>query len=91
MSTKLYDVRLQETNGDQEYNHDVLVKAKNMREADAKAHEIASEWYDSEDAEKDEDSEGYWHLDGQVFVKIMHVKRINKKDWMERQYDMAFV
>ena len=85
----LYEFQLEETNGEQQYNYDCLIRAKNQEEADTIADTYARIFYGSYSH-----TDGYIHyfLGGAVAVEIAYYpRRITKKEWMQRMFQSKFL
>lgn len=66
---------VKEQNGEQEYCHDLIIKAKNLGEALAKADSKASNWYE----------------DNEVVCKVDRVYRTTKKEWCARIFEQSLL
>lgn len=85
----LYEFQLEETNGEQQYNYDFLIRARNQEEADSIADTYARMFYGGYSY-----SDGYTHyfMHGQIAVELSYYpRRITKKAWMERMYQNKFL
>lgn len=77
-----FTARLEESNGENEYIFDYLIKANNIKEAKIMADLLASAWY-GEDSEYDEDDKIYNFFGGAVAVKIVELYKTTKKAFTE--------
>lgn len=77
-----FTARLEETNGENEYIFDYLMRAKSIKEAEIMAELLASAWY-GEDSEYDEDSKIYNFFGGAIAVKIVKLRKTTKKAFTE--------
>jgi len=91
--TDLYSVQLEETNGEQEYSHDLLIKAGNDHEAWHQAHHIARHWYAGEgkNVSQEPGQQEYTFFGGARAVRIARVEETTRKEWLERQYQAALI
>lgn len=80
---KDYLVTITEINGEQEYTHYCIIKAKTPKSADNQANKIAKKWYDFEKPVKLDEGE-YEHLGGQVIVKVDGVDEFNQEDFINK-------
>ena len=89
----LYGFRLEEKNGEQEYSHDLLVRAGKESDAWDKAQEYAMHWYDDEDVEqiKEHGYVEFCFFGGAIGVRIDQVYKTTKEEWLERQYQSALI
>ena len=89
----LYGFRLEEKNGEQEYKHDLLVRAGKESDAWDKAQEYAMHWYHDEDVEQIKE---HGHIEfnffgGMIGVRIDQVCKTTKEEWLESQYQSALI
>ena len=89
----LYGFRLEEKNGEQEYNHDLLVRARKDSEAWDKVKGYAMHWYHDEDVEEITE---HGHIEfsffgGTIGVCIDQIDKTTKEEWLERQYQSALI
>lgn len=89
---KYFACTIQETNGEQEYYHDLIIRAKNRVEAEKKAESYAQEFYPVEPDELPEKEEsGYWHCGGVIFVEVYSLRPTTKRAWMQEQFKLNLV
>jgi hypothetical protein len=89
----LYSVQLKETNGEQEYSHDLLITAGNDHEAWHQAHHLARHWYagDGEEVHSNQGQQEYAFFGGARAVRIARVEKTTKEEWVKRQYEAAVI
>lgn len=84
MKEKLFEFKLKEINGEQEYGHDYLVWAKDIIEAGKLAQQYAKTFYNDEHAEKNEDH--YIFFSGSISVRVHSLQETKKQEWQEKRY-----
>ena len=83
MKIKYYHLQLEEINGEQEYSHDTLIVAKNMRDAKRFAWKHARTWYDDKDVEETEPGV-FEFFHGCIIVKIMDLSETTRENFVGR-------
>jgi hypothetical protein len=83
MKSKYYHLRLEEINGEQEYSHDSLIVAENMKDAEGFAHQHARTWYDDEDVEETEPGV-FEFFHGCIIVRIMELAETTREKFVSR-------
>ena len=82
MSDKIFEMELDEVNGEQEYSHYyVLNGVNNIDEAEKRALEIAKKYYIDENVEQDGDT--FHFFGGQIAVTLGMVREMTKELWVE--------
>ena len=87
MNSKCYHLRLEEINGEQEYSHDSLVIAENMKDAEEFARQHARTWYDDEDVEETEPGV-FEFFHGCIIVKIVELSETTRENFVNRLLDI---
>jgi hypothetical protein len=85
----LYEFQLEETNGEQQYNYDFLIRARNQEEADTIADTYARMFYGGYSH-----TDGYTHyfLHGAITIELSYYpRRVTKKAWMESMFQSKFL
>lgn len=81
--------RLLERNGEKEYSHDNIIKAKNLEKAKEIYDQYCREFYSDDDPEKEDD--GYLFFGGEIYVGVASIRPTTKKEWMEYQFDLNLI
>jgi len=83
---KCFHLRLEETNGGQEYSHDTLIIARNLQEAEEIARLHVEGWYD--DADVKENEPGFFELDiGKIIYIQMELRETTREVFMSRMLE----
>lgn len=84
---ELFAFVLQEQNGEHEYMHDRLVKARDIKEADEKANGYASQWYPCDPTYQFNKKDVMHIFDaGTIYVAVTCLRQVEKREWMEETY-----
>ena len=87
MKSRCYHLRLEEINGEQEYSHDSLIVAENIKDAEEVARQHACTWYD--DAEVEETEPGVFEFfHGGIIVKIIDLTETTRETFVNRLLDI---
>ena len=84
MKKRLFAFQLEERNGEQEYNHEHLVWAKDITEAERLAHHFAKTFYNDEEGEMVGDY--YTFFSGGIALRLRSLQETTKNRWQERRY-----
>ena len=84
MSDKLFEVSIDEVNGEQEYTHYFLIKnANNITEAEERASSFARMfYYDDNGVYYNEDEDAFEFFGGQIVIYVGHVMETTKEQWI---------
>jgi len=88
---KYYSFRIHEQNGEQEYLHECVTKAKSLRDAAKKAEFTAQTWYNDDDIEIPPDNcfeREYHFFGGQLVTRVESIRKTTKKEWLQEIYMM---
>jgi len=83
MKIKYYHLQLEEINGEQEYSHDSLIVAENMKDAKEFARQHARTWYDDETVKETEPGV-FEFFHGCIIVRIMELSETTREKFIER-------
>ena len=93
-TTKLFELRLQESINDKEFTYNKLIPAKTQKSAEKQAHNYArkfwSSYEDSKPVRKNKYKQ-YLFNGGEIIVEVLSVQETTKDQFLEEAYQRALI